>query len=87
LRDVFPAVGGRSSPVVFVVASGVAVVLVEMSLDALSIDSLVVLLFADPLGGTVCVVVCAMTATGRAAAISQRAVLFMIIVRRLVGQG
>jgi hypothetical protein len=78
---------------VFVVESvvvgsvGAAVAFAGISVDRLLEVSPVMVVLVVPAGGTVCGVVWAMAAAGRAAAISQRAVLVMIKVRRLVGQG
>ncbi len=72
---------------VVVASFGADVVLVDMSFDTLFVVSLPSVLPAGSLGGTLGAVVWAMTATGKAAAMSQRNVLVMIFVRLLVGQG
>lgn len=69
---------------------GAAVAFAGISVDRLlevSPAMVVLVVLVVLAGGTVCGVVWAMAAAGRAAAISQRAVLVMIKVRRLVGQG
>ena len=66
---------------------GAAVAFAGISVDRLLEVSPAMVVLVVLAGGTVCGVVWAMAAAGRAAAISQRAVLVMIKVRRLVGQG